>query len=202
MLIAKQDEASAGLLDPGYVRELIGKQAAPAPEETVTMTGSPAAIAKLIHGAPFRPAGTTPEEAAMAVTGVAKDMGPELDDSTDGLDPTVPLAAPDSDDAPGDPTDPGSPAWEAIDAATACKWTSILARARVAVDLLAEREMLEAASADPGDMENAFDLQDVCCAIDYAIGVLAPFAVSEQSEADCGEADMMAAVGKSATDVT
>ena len=132
---------------------------------------------------------------------VAKaDMGPELDDGVDGLDPTVPLAAPDE-DAPGDPTDPGSPAWEAIDAATACKWTSILARARVAVDLLAEREMLEAASADPSDMENAYDLQDVCCAIDYAIGVLAPFAVAEQSEADCGEADMMAAVGKSAADL-
>ena len=126
---------------------------------------------------------------------VAKDMGPELDDGIDGMDPTVPLAAPDE-DAPGDPTDPGSPAWEAIDAATATKWTSILARARVAVDLLAEREMLEAASADPGDMDNAMDLQDVCCAIDYAIGVLAPFAVAEQSEADCG-ADEMAMVGKS-----
>ena len=128
---------------------------------------------------------------------VAKDMGPELDEGVDGLDPTIPLAAPDDDcDAPGDPTDPGSPAWEAIDAATAVKWTSILARARVAVDMLAEREMLEAASADPDDMENAFCMQDVCCAIDYAISMLAPFAVAEQSAADCGEADMMAMVGK------
>jgi hypothetical protein len=126
---------------------------------------------------------------------VAKDMGPELDDGADGLDPTVPLAAPADDSAPGDPADPGSPAWEAIDAATAGKWTSILARARVAIDILAEREMLEAASADPDDAENAWDLQDVCCAIDYAISVLAPFAVAEQSEADCG-ADAMAAIGK------
>jgi hypothetical protein len=131
---------------------------------------------------------------------VAKDMGPELDDGIDCMDPTVPLAAPE-DDAPGDTTDPGSPAWEAIDAATACKWTSILARARVAVDLLAEREMLEAAACDPDDMENAFDLGDVCCAIDYAISMLAPFAVAEQSAADCGEADMMAMVGKSAADL-
>ena len=128
------------------------------------------------------------------------DMGPDLDDGVDGMDPTVPLAAPDE-DAPGDPTDPGSPAWEAIDAATATKWCSILSRARVAVDLLAEREMLEAASADPDDAENAWDLQDVCCAIDYAISVLAPFAVAEQSEADCGEADMMAMVGKAAADL-
>ena len=40
----------------------------------------------------------------------------------------------------------------------------------------------------------------MCCAIDYAISVLAPFAVAEQSEADCGDADMMAMVGKSAPD--
>lgn len=129
---------------------------------------------------------------------VAKDAGDVLDaltdDGVDGMDPTVPLAAPDG-DAPGDPTDPGSPAWEAIDAATASKWTSILSRARVAVDILAERELLEAASADPDDAENAWDLQDVCCAIDYAISVLAPFAVAEQSEADCGT-DAMAAIGK------
>lgn len=133
--------------------------------------------------------------------GVAKaDIGPDLDDGVDGMDPTVPLAAPE-DDAPGDPTDPGSPAWEAIDAATASKWCSILSRARVAIDLLSEREMLEAASADPDDAGNACDLQDVCCAIDYAISVLAPFAVAEQSEADCGEADLMAAIGKAAAGV-
>lgn len=133
------------------------------------------------------------KEAAMAAA-VAKDMGPELDDGVDGMDPTVPLAEPDE-MGPGDPTDPGSPAWESIDAATACKWTSILARARVAVNVLAERELLEAASADPDDAENAWDLQDVCCAIDYAISVLAPFAVAEQSAADCGEAEL-AAIGK------
>lgn len=139
------------------------------------------------------------EEAAVAdPQAVAKDAGDvldaQLDDGTDGMDPTVPLAAPDE-DAPGDPTDPGSPAWEAIDAATACKWTSILSRARVAIDLLGEREMLEAASADPDDMDNAWDMQDVCCAIDYAISVLAPYAVAEQSEADTGT-DAMAAIGK------
>ena len=84
------------------------------------------------------------------MTGVTKaDMGPELDDGIDQLDPTVPLCAPEG-DAPGDPTDPGSPAWEAIDAATASKWCSILSRARVAVDLLSEREMLEARQRRPG----------------------------------------------------
>jgi hypothetical protein len=137
------------------------------------------------------------------VATVAKDLmdaagdATPLDDGIDGLDPTVPLATPDDEDVPGDPTDPGSPAWEAIDAATAQKWTAILARAGYAIGLLAEREMLEAASADPDDAENAWDLQDVGCAIDYAISVLAPFAVGEQSEADCGAMEMDA-IGKAA----
>lgn len=275
-LIAKQDGGAAGLMDPGFVRDLIAKaepEAAPAARDDVTMTGSPAAIAAFIHKASVRTGDdvakaeqstqsqndlpdsdfayiesggkkddegkTTPrslrhfpvndaahvrnalarapqspfgdkalpkirsaakkfgievsKESGVADT-VTKDMGPELDEGVDGLDPTIPLAAPD-DDAPGDPTDPGSPAWEAIDAATATKWTSILARAKVALGVMADREMLEAAAADPDDAENAFDLSDAACAIDYAISVLAPFAVAEQSEADCG-AEAMDAIGK------
>ena len=110
-----------------------------------------------------------------------------LDEGIDGLDPTVPLAAPDDElDVPGDPTDPGSPAWEAIDAASASKWAGILARAKNALCLLAEREMLEAASADPSDAENAFSLEDAACAIDYAISQLAVFAAGEQAEAEIG----------------
>jgi hypothetical protein len=281
LLIAKQDADAAGMLPPDYVRSLIAKaEPEPSPGEQVTMTGSPAAIAKLIHEAAQKPpAGvakaemsgksvndlpdsafayiepggkkdadgkTTPRKlrhfpihdkahadnaaariaqgakfgdkakgkvraaqrkfgekvskeagddvAAGAVTKQDMSDGQELDDGIDGMDPTVPLASP-GDDAPGDPGDPGSPAWEAIDAATAQKWTSILARSRVALDLLAERELLEAASADPGDAENAWDLQDACCAIDYVISVLAPYAVAEQSESDTG-ADAMAMIGK------
>lgn len=130
---------------------------------------------------------------------VTKDMS-GLDGSTSGMDPAVPLAEPDGDYA-GSPAEPGSPAWEAIDAATACKWTSMLARTRAAVSLLADREMMEAASGDEDDAGNAMDLQDACCAIDFAISVLAPFAVAEQSEADCGDMDAMAMVGKSAADL-
>jgi hypothetical protein len=110
-----------------------------------------------------------------------------LDDGADGLDPTVPLAMPgDETDVPGDPTDPGSPAWEAIDAATAAKWLSIAARLKNALGILAEREMLEAASADPSDAENAFDLQDAQCAVDYVISTLAVFAAEEAAEAELG----------------
>ncbi|MCI3277650.1 hypothetical protein [Streptomyces cylindrosporus] len=274
-LIAKSAVGAPGLLEPDLVRDLIGApEPAPAGPETVTMTGSVAAIAKVIYAAAVRsreapapanePAGEQVAKAKydaddlrrMAANGQAMDdesypiadredlehavravgrggaghdsirrhiiarakalgasaeipdnwnadgslkvakmaVTAELDEGTDRLDPTVPLAAP-TEDAPGNPAEPGSPAWEAIDAATAQKWTSILARAKTAIDLLAEREMLEAAAADPGDAEQAMDLQDACCAIDYAISVLAPFAVAEQAEADCA-ADSMAAVGK------
>ena len=59
--------------------------------------------------------------------------------------------------------------------------------------------MLEAASVDPDDAENAFDLQDAMCAVDYVIDTLAGFAVDEQAEADLG-GEAMEAVGKSAAD--
>jgi hypothetical protein len=183
-LIAKRaDGAPAGLLDPEFVRGLVAKaEPDPSTEDTVTMSGSPAAIVKLIHQAAQRPAGEP----------VAKETSVE-----DDLDPTEVLAEPEV-DAPGMPTDPGSPAWESIDAATARKWTSILARARNAVGMLADREWLESAAGDDGDGMQAMDLEDAACAIDYAISVLAPFAVAEQSEVDC--ADDMAAVGKALGD--
>jgi hypothetical protein len=117
-----------------------------------------------------------------------------LDDGIDGMDPTVPLAAPEE-MGPGDPTDPGSPAWESIDAATAQKWLSIAVRLKHALCLLAEREMTEAAVADPDDAEHAWDLEDAKCAVQFAIEQLAVFAAGEQAEADLG-AMAMEAVGK------
>lgn len=206
-LLAKQD-ASAGLLDYEFVRALIAKedgnvtttrerQVTP---NGITLTGSPAQIAAFIHAASVRKeqAGTdVPEEAAVAT--VTKDLmgaagdAVELDAGVDGMDPTVPLAAPEE-MAPGDPTDPGSPAWESIDAATAQKWLSIAARLKNALCVLAEREMLEAASADPDDIENAWNLEDAMCAVDYAIEQLAVFTACEQAEAELGTE--MEAIGK------
>jgi hypothetical protein len=258
-LIAKA-QGAPGLLSPELVRSLIGKQAAepePPREETVTMTGSPAAIFKLIHEAAVAKAKYDADDLRrMAASGAAMDdesypiadkedltrairavgrggadhdairrhviarakalgakseipdnwnadgslkgdVAKEMDMDDDALDPTMMLAET-AGDAPGMDTDPGSPAWEEVDAATARKWTSILARAKAAVDMLAQREMLEAAAGDEGDMEHAFDLQDACCALDYAISVLAPFAVAEQAEADCAEDMQM--VGKALHD--
>jgi|SRR5579859_828992 len=263
-LIAKQADGTRGLMDPAFVRDLLG-QAEPAPVvkqegETVTMSGSPAAIARFIHQAARRaadpvekadlssaeendlpdsafayiePGGekdgegkTTPRElrhfnisdaahvrnalsrapqspfgdkAMPKIRAAAKkfdiEVTKESDMADEDLDAATVLAEPDNTDSPGLATTPGSPAWEAIDAATARKWTSILARARAAVELLADREMMEATAGAEDDSDEALDLLDACCAIDYAIGVLAPFAVEEQAEADCG-ADDMAMVGK------
>jgi hypothetical protein len=274
-LIAKQADG-AGLLEPDFVRDLIAKSDPDAGNgrerermelpNGITVSGSPAAIAALIHGASVRKADPdTADRKKMASSGaampdgsypiadqadlgkaihavgrggashgairkhiisrarslgasseipdnwnsdgslkgdvakeagvadqVSKDMGPDLDGdpgAMDALDVTMPLAEPE-DMGPGDPTMPGSPAWESIDAATARKWTSILARAKVAITVMADREMVEAATADPSDAEGAMDLGDACCAIDYAISVLAPFAVGEQSEADTGAMEM------------
>jgi len=282
-LIIKQD-AEGGLFEADYVRELIAKADAehpPAtdPRETVTMSGSPAAIAALIHGAAVRKATPEPapveddvakaeestatqndlpdsafayiesggtkdehgrtvprslrhfnihdaahvrnalsrapqspfgdkampkiraaakrfgvdvskaEQAAPETNEVSKDMdgsaGMPLDEGMDGMDPTVILAMPEE-EAPGDPNDPGSPAWESIDAATALKWTAIAARLRSALGIMSDREMLEAATADPSDADNAMDLDDAACAVDFVISTLAPFAVDEQAEADEG----------------
>jgi len=192
-LLAKSaDGGGRGLMDPAFVRDLIAK-ADPEPavdkeQDQVTMTGSPGAIAKLIHQASRR------AEEPEAAEDVTKTVIAEPSESEDDPDLSVILAEPEDGLPVGSSAvDPGSAAWEAIDAATARKWTSILARAKHALEVMAEREDVEAATADPDDACNAMDLQDAACAVDYAIGVLAPFAVSEQSEADVQE---LAAVGK------
>lgn len=157
-----------------------------------------AAAARIAQGAKFGDKAKAKVEAAQRKFGekVSKDMGPELDgdpDVMDALDVTVPLAEPEE-MAPGDPASPGSPAWESVDAASAQKWLSVAARLKNALCVLAEREMLEAASADPDDIENAWDLEDARCAVEYAIEQLAVFAACEQSEAELGAE--MEAIGK------
>lgn len=85
--------------------------------------------------------------------------------------------------ADGDVTEPGSPAWEAVDAATAAKWTAILARAKNAVCELKEREKAEVEAGVEYDDDSVDDLKDVVSAIEYAISLLAPFAAEEAAEA-------------------
>lgn len=101
----------------------------------------------------------------------------------DDLDVTTPLVDGDNPLA----NDPGSPAWETVDAESAQKWITILGRAKYAVGLLAERELIEDASGDSDGQGNAWDLQDAQGAIDWAIGILAQYAAGEASDAELGE---------------
>jgi hypothetical protein len=252
ILFAKQaaPDASAGLFGADFVRDLIAKsEPATEPQETVTMTGSPAAMAALIHQAAIRKAkynaddlkrmassgaampdesypiedhedldrairavgrgGSSHDAIRRHIESRARALGAsseipdnwgsdgslkKADGMADDLDPTTVLAEPDG-DAPGDENAPGSPAWEAIDAATARKWTGIAVRLKNALSVMADREMLEAATGDCDDAGEAWSLQDAECALDYVIDTLAGFAVGEQAEAELG-GEALEAVGK------
>jgi hypothetical protein len=109
-------------------------------------------------------------------------------DDVKTLDVSEVLAEPAGTTAAGMDTDPASPAWEAVDAATAQKWTAIAVRLKNAIEVLANRESVESSSenGDYEDGENSWDLEDAACAVDFAISVLAPYAIGEQAEADMG----------------
>jgi hypothetical protein len=90
----------------------------------------------------------------------------------------------------GDPDDPDSPAWEAVDAARATQAIELAVALRRMVCAAQDREATEAATGDGDDIETVFDLDDVLCAIDCILSILAPFAVNEQAEADERQADL------------
>lgn len=136
----------------------------------------------------------TPADVRAVLAGIHKaGEDDELGDAPDAVDLTEPLAEADP-DAPGDATDPGSPAWESIDAATACKWMAVLGRTMNGITALAAREAMEDTAS--GDYDGiTWDLQDACSALDYAMGVLAPYAISEAQDSQYG-AEAAAAIGK------
>jgi hypothetical protein len=105
------------------------------------------------------------------------------------LDPEELLETPEV-EADGDPSDPGSPAWEAVDAARAVQAIELTVGLKRLVEQAIAREGQEALIGDdPDDAENVWCLSDVVEMIDCILGVLAPFAVTEQAEADGREAD-------------
>ena len=126
-------------------------------------------------------------------TAEEKNMSEEI--VKEDLDASVVMAEPEM-DAEGDAEEPGSPAWEAIDAATAAKWTAILARAKNAICELREREKAEVEAGHEWDEDGVEDLKDVVAAVDYAISLLAPFAVNEAAEAAHTDIDMVAKAAK------
>lgn len=211
-LIAKG--SAAGVMDPADVHALIAKAEA----STASMNDRPdsdfayiepggkkddsgkteprslrhfpiydaAHVRNALARAPQSPFG---DKAMPKIRAAAEELGVDVAKAKGDLDASEPMA-----DAKGegDPLEPGSGAWEAIDAATAMKWTAILSRARNAIQLLAGREEIEAfVGADDG--EAAWDLDGAACAIDCAIDILAPYAVGEQVEAE-----LLAEVGKAA----
>jgi hypothetical protein len=130
-------------------------------------------------------------------TNVAK-ADDEVSEDPGEVDLATPLAEGTADGIVGDENVPGSPAWESVDAATARKWTGVLGRTKNALEVLAQREMVEAdTGGDADSIDNSFDLNDAACALDYAIGVLAAYAVDEELEAQTGTEEIQA-VGKAA----
>ena len=133
-------------------------------------------VGKAANGTKFFIMKGAEEEGSMLSSESIRELLKEAD-----TDVTQPLA-----DVEGDPlaaTVPGSPEWETVDAATAQKWIGILARAKNAVEVLSTRENLEfAAAGDGDDLENAWDLEGACYAIDSAISILAAYAAGETAE--------------------
>jgi hypothetical protein len=186
-LIAK---GQPGLIDPDVVRALAGAEVYHASHEhgqrveggpvrdEVTLTGSPAAIAKMIHNAPTRP-DVSKETTMTAPADVAK-----ADDAPVAVNDLI-----DSDAANGSQAEtvPGSPDWETLDAETAERAISVLGRAKAAVEWLKDRETVENAAGDDYDGGNIADLEAACCALECVIGTLGAFVAGEMVEAEVGE---------------
>jgi len=84
---------------------------------------------------------------------------------------------------------PGSMPWESYDAAKLDQVASVLASCCNAIDAITTREQIEALGGDAGDQCDAWDLQDASSALEYAMGVVARLAYSEQAEAQKSEDD-------------
>jgi hypothetical protein len=132
-------------------------------------TGLPFLMFKNLDGAPVE----APAEVAKAA-----------DDAEDLAEEAAEADAPNIDGTPVTADDvalaePGDPAWEAVDAAKARVAVAGLAVLQKLIAELAKRE-----GAEGDDLDNEFDLMDAGAAVDFALGVLARFSVTEQLEAD------------------
>ena len=187
-LIAK---GQAGLLHPDDVRELAvsyekGQRVEGGPvRDDVTITGSPAAITKMIHTAALRAANgggvLTPDVSKETTMTAPADVA-----KADGAPPVAAGDIIDSDAANGSTAEtmPGSSDWETLDADTAQRAISVLGRAKAAVDWLIGREAQEAATDGDGYDGGSADLAAACCALEAVIGTLGAFAAGEQIEAE------------------
>ncbi|HUX71712.1 MAG TPA: hypothetical protein VMV41_14435, partial [Cellulomonadaceae bacterium] len=196
-------DQGAGLIDPATVRDLIAK-ATPVrdtePTSITAFTGSPDDVAKALYA--IRDAGKRGATEAMhvihAAAARAKDQTMpaviKADDAEQAADVVAnpdqelpdadEVAAATPDTAPGDPDDPTSAAWEAVDAARARQALELTIALQRLVQAAVDRESQEVAVGSSEDLGDVWTLSDVLCAIDDIISGLAPFAVTEQAEAD------------------
>jgi len=204
-LLMKAQDGPAGLVDAATVRDLIAKATPAEPTEPTSITaftGSPDDVAKALYA--IRDAGKRGAAEAMhaihAAAARAKDETMPAVIKADDADLAADVVAnpdeelPDADEvaaatpetAPGDPDDPTSAAWEAVDAARARQALELTIALQRLVEQAADREAQEVAVADDPDdaADNLWTLGDVSAAIDAIVGMLAPFAVTEQAEAD------------------
>jgi hypothetical protein len=86
---------------------------------------------------------------------------------------------------------PGSPEWEAADADNANNAIALLLALKARIDIAAERERAEwdSPSGEYDDIDNAWDLEDASCSLDWILGCLAKFAVTEAAEGVAKSAD-------------
>ena len=161
----------AGILTPAFVQNLIDTQETPVTAPVAKADETLAADTVLGDDEPLADAETLNA------------------DATDGADGAgVPT------EAPGDPDDPRSAAWEAVDAARARQALQLLvALQRMVTEAQGREEQESAVSGDEDDFMNGWALQDVLMCLDEALGLLAPFAITEQAEADQMTAEVMKA---------
>jgi hypothetical protein len=91
---------------------------------------------------------------------------------------------------------PGSMPWESYDAATLKQVAEMLAGCCNALDMMASREREESLVADPGDIENAWDLEEAQSALDYAMGVVARLSFSEAAQSEAAKNTSVVKVGR------
>lgn len=125
---------------------------------------------------------------------MADDLGTTVTEAADAAD-TAPAIVGDAVDAETDPAaqTPGSPVWEAIDAAHAREAVVGITAVKQLIAALADREATENVDTEDVDaFDNSCDLGSASDALDFALGILAKFAVTEQAEADSGAAEIEA----------
>ena len=198
-LIAKG--ARGGLLAPGEVAALLDdSEPVEKADQQVTISGSAAAVARMIHEAAVRSTVAVPvtkeegsvEQVSKADVAEPDEALPEPGETHGDLEGDLDAVA------EGDPSDPASPAWEAVDAAVAQQAIELTLALRRLLCQAQEREAQETAVGDDGDAVNVWQLGDALSAVDCILQVLAPFAVNEQAEAAERQADRDALVGKEA----